>query len=238
MKGIYCILILIFTCGKQKYFQHDFNFLTIMTDSTDKNYSFLCLGDSYTIGEGVFFLENFPNQMVQLARKSGYKFLAPEIVAKTGWTTYELQAALKNNQLLSSYDFVTLLIGVNNQYRNHSINEYEPEFELLLQDAITYAGGNTNHVIVLSIPDWGVTPFAIERDSEKIALEIDSYNKANMAISEKNKVHYIDITESTRESVNNPFLLAPDGLHPSAKEYARWAEKVFSVIKIDLSKKI
>ena len=209
-----------------------------MIDHTDKIYSFLCLGDSYTIGESVFFLDNFPSQVVQLARKSGYQFQAPEIVAKTGWTTYELQAALKNNQLLSSYDFVTLLIGVNNQYRKHSINEYEPEFELLLQDAITYAGGNTNHVIVLSIPDWGVTPFAIERDSEKIALEIDSYNKANMAISEKNKVHYIDITESTRESVNNPFLLAPDGLHPSAKEYARWAEKVFSVIKIDLSKKI
>lgn len=202
-----------------------------MPDRIEKNYSFLCLGDSYTIGESVFILENFPNLVVQLARKSGYHFLAPEIVAKTGWTTYELQAALNEYQFLPSYDFVTLLIGVNNQYRNHSVGEYEPEFELLLQNAIAYAGGNAGHVIVLSIPDWGITPFAIERDSEKIAMEIDNFNNANRAISERNNVHYINITESTREALNDNTLLAPDGLHPSSKEYTRWAKKIFSVIR-------
>ena len=237
MKSIYCILILIFTTEKQLDLHPNFNYFHNMPEQLDKNYTLLCLGDSYTIGEGVPFFENFPSQVVQLARKSGLPFQAPEIVAKTGWTTNELQEAIKKHRFLHSYDFVTLLIGVNNQYRNLSIEEYKSEFESLLQVAITFAGGKTNHVIVLSIPDWGITPFAAGRDSKKISNEIDSFNNVNKMIAEKFKVHYINITPGTREAANDRSLITTDGLHPSVTEYTRWAEKIFSIIHSTLSKR-
>ena len=236
MKSLYCILILIFTGEKQIALQPGFKCYSNMTEQSDKSYTFLCLGDSYTIGEGVPFFENFPSQVVQMARKSGIPFQAPEIVAKTGWTTDELQAAIKKHQFLASYDFVTLLIGVNNQYRNLSIKEYESEFESLLKDAIAFAGGKRDHVIVLSIPDWGITPFAAGRDSKKITDEIDSFNNINKMIAEKFKTHRINITPGTREAANDSSLITSDGLHPSAKEYTRWAEKIFSIIRSSLSK--
>jgi lysophospholipase L1-like esterase len=126
------------------------------------------------------------------------------------------------------------LIGVNNQYRGRSVENYKPEFESLLKQAIQFAGGNASRVIVVSIPDWGVTPFANGRDRAQIAKEIDDYNAANRYISEIYKVHYIDITPGSREAATNPSLVAGDGLHPSAKEYAKWAQKVFAVIKQQL----
>jgi lysophospholipase L1-like esterase len=200
-------------------------------------YTYLALGDSYTIGENVLPAENFPNQTVQLLRKEGFDFLAPKIIAKTGWTTDELQKAINSQNpedkytFLPSYDFVTLLIGVNNQYHGMSVEDYMPAFESLLQQAIQFANGKNKHVIVLSIPDWGATPFAEGRDRKKIAKEIDDYNAANKMTAETYKVHYLDITTSTRETANDFSLLAPDGLHPSAKEYQRWAEKVAAVMK-------
>ena len=200
----------------------------------DKKYTYLALGDSYTIGESVPAIENFPNQTVQLLRKGGYDFQSPEIIAKTGWTTDELQEEITKHHFLPSYDFVTLLIGVNNQYRGRTAEEYIPEFESLLKQAIKFAGNDSNHVIILSIPDWGVTPYAEGRDRKKIANEIDAYNKANKTISEKYKVHYIDITSGTREAANDPSLLTNDGLHPSGKEYARWAVKLAAIIQNEL----
>lgn len=210
--------IVIFSCVQDKYPLQ-------MTDQT-KAYSYLALGDSYTIGESVLTAENFPNQTVQRLKNQGYEFKSPEIVATTGWTTDELQNNINNRAFSAPYDIVTLLIGVNNQYRGRFIDTYKPEFENLLNQAIQFAGGKAGHVIVLSIPDWGVTPFAANRDRDQIAREIDEYNTANKTISEKYNVNYLDITPWTREAANDPSLVAADGLHPSAKEYKRWSEKL------------
>ena len=199
-----------------------------------KTYTYLALGDSYTIGESVPAKENFPNQTVQLLQKAGFNFQSPEIIAKTGWTTDELQESINKHHFLTSYDFVTLLIGVNNQYRGRTSEEYKPEFESLLKQAIKFAGNNSNHVIILSIPDWGVTPYAEGRDRKKIANEIDAYNVVNKIIAGKYKVHYIDITAGTRKAANDPALLTNDGLHPSGKEYVRWAVKLAAIIQNEL----
>ncbi|HYE55165.1 MAG TPA: SGNH/GDSL hydrolase family protein [Chitinophagaceae bacterium] len=192
--------------------------------------TYLALGDSYTIGEGVPLYESFPYQTVQLLRKSGISFHAPEIIAKTGWTTDELMAGIAATKLLPAYDRVTLLIGVNNQYRGRSVHEYQHEFEVLLKQAIAFAGSKAQHVIALSIPDWGVTPFAADRDTAKIAQEIDAYNAVNKKLSLQYKVNYIDITPGTRSSANDESFLAADKLHPSGKEYARWAEQVYKIL--------
>jgi len=199
-----------------------------------KAYSYLALGDSYTIGQSVLSSENFPNQTVQLLNQQNYDFKSPKILATTGWTTDELQNNINKHTFTPPYDFVSLLIGVNNQYRGYPVENYKPEFESLLKQAIQFAGGKADHVIVLSIPDWGVTPFANGRDRAQIAKEIDVYNAANKTISENYKVHYIDITPWTREAATDLSLIAGDGLHPSANEYARWAQKVFATIKQQL----
>ena len=218
-------VILIFSCAKKG------SYPVQMTNQTNMAHSYLALGDSYTIGESVLPTDNFPGQTVQKLTQLGYNFKSPEIVAKTGWTTDELQDNINNHTFTPAYDIVTLLIGVNNQYRGRPVNTYKPEFENLLKQAIQFAGGKADHVIVLSIPDWGVTPFANGRDRAQIAREIDEYNVANKTISESYKVNYIDITPWTREAANDLSLLAGDGLHPSAKEYKRWSEKLADKIK-------
>ncbi|MFM1794471.1 MAG: hypothetical protein RL642_856, partial [Bacteroidota bacterium] len=165
-----------------------------MTKSTaadaQKTYSYLALGDSYTIGESLPLADNFPHQTVDLLRKKGKQFDQPTIVAKTGWTTDELMAAIGKRELKKQYDFVSLLIGVNNQYRGRDIQTYQKEFEELLKLAIQFAGGKPENVFVLSIPDWGATPFAEGRDREKIKKEIDQFNAANHGISKSFKVNY------------------------------------------------
>jgi lysophospholipase L1-like esterase len=197
----------------------------------EMSYTILCLGDSYTIGESVLPTENFPRQTVQLLNHSGYNFKDPEIIAKTGWTTDELQTEINNQKLKLNYDFVTLLIGVNNQYRGKPVEDYEWEFESLLEQAIQLAGDKASHVIVLSIPDWGVTPFAKDRNRNQIAKQIDNYNEVNKNISLARHVNYIDITSSTRQADADASLLAADGLHPSGKEYAKWSEEIYLVIR-------
>ena len=194
-------------------------------------HTLLCLGDSYTIGESVQFAENFPNQTISQLRKDGYAFEEPEIVAQTGWTTDELQTAIDNHSLKNSYDFVTLLIGVNNQYRGRTVENYKSQFESLLNQAIQFANGKADRVIVLSIPDWSVTPFARDRETKQIAIQIDNYNSANAAVAEAHQVRYIDITPSSREAANDRSLIASDGLHPSAKEYEKWSEKLSVFLK-------
>jgi lysophospholipase L1-like esterase len=190
------------------------------------NYSYLALGDSYTIGEQVLFAENFPNQTVQQLRRTGFAFNAPEIIAKTGWTTDELAHAIESTAFLKNYDIVSLLIGVNNQYRGRSITGFKIEFEQLLQKAVQFADNKPGRVFVLSIPDWSVTPFAAEKDGKKVADEIDTYN----AVCEKSaaafKINFINITAWQRVDGNKTEFLAPDGLHPSAMEYKKWADKL------------
>jgi lysophospholipase L1-like esterase len=195
------------------------------------SHTLLCLGDSYTIGEGVPRSENFPNQAVQLLAGEGYDFKAPEIIAKTGWTTDELQNAIDSKNVNESYDFVTLLIGVNNQYRGKSMEVYKREFESLLKQAIRFANGKADRVIVLSIPDWGVTPFAADRNRSSIAKDIDHYNDANKKIALEHHVNYVDVTAGTRQAASDPTRFASDGLHPSGKEYAKWSEKIYLLIQ-------
>lgn len=210
-----------------------------MNDSSDKKtITYLAIGDSYTIGEQVLAKDNFPSQVYSLMKKEYPELAEPRIIAKTGWTTDELEdgikAANKAEPLQNSYDFVSLLIGVNNQYRGRSVENYKPEFEELLKKAIRFAGNNADHVVVVSIPDWGVTPFAEGRNRKQIAKEIDAYNAAAKEICNNYSVHYIDITPWTREAANDNSLLAADGLHPSGKEYERWAEKIAAFFKTKL----
>jgi lysophospholipase L1-like esterase len=194
---------------------------------------YLALGDSYTIGEGVPGNENFPSQVAFLL--SPRLSLETRIVAKTGWTTDELVAGIKaageTTAFREYYDFVSLLIGVNNQYRGRPANEYENEFRKLLDQAIQFSGNNPANVVVLSIPDWGVTPYAEGRDRKKIAEEIDDFNRvAKNTCLEKN-IYYIDITPGTRDAARDPALLTSDGLHPSGREYKRWAKLVADYFK-------
>jgi lysophospholipase L1-like esterase len=193
--------------------------------------SLLCLGDSYTIGESVEANENFPRQSIRLLSNEGYDFRAPEIIATTGWTTDELEDAINKTEVNSYFDFVTLLIGVNDQYRGRKIEEYKPRFESLLTRAIHLANGLPSRVIVLSVPDWGATPFAKDRDRKKIAKEINAFNDVNKQLALEHGTIYIDITSDTREAINDSSLVAADGLHPSAKEYAKWAAKISLAIK-------
>ena len=197
--------------------------------------TYLALGDSYTIGEQVPIYDSFPYQLVQLLRKQSLDMAAAEIVAKTGWTTDELAAGIRSQQLMPAYGFVTLLIGVNNQYRGRDVEEYKTAFQQLLEQAIDFAQGDRNRVFVISIPDWGVTPFAAERNANEIALQIDSYNNACRIITESLHCDYTDITTAQRTDGRNPDFLAADGLHPSGKEYAKWATllapKIAAVVK-------
>lgn len=201
---------------------------------TKHYFSYLALGDSYTIGESVPLHEGFPYQVVQRLRKKGLHFHAPEVVAKTGWTSFELAEHILHTQLNEHYDFVSLLIGVNNQYRGLQISEFENDFEYLLKKAIYFAGNKPERVIVLSIPDWSITPFAAERDTNKISQEIDAFNKVCEDKVKKLGGHFIDITTQTRLAKNDESLLASDKLHYSAKSHAVWAEKVASTIERNL----
>ena len=199
-----------------------------------KAYTYLALGDSYTIGEKVPSEENFPNQVVSILRKKEFDFATPRVVAKTGWTTDELQLGINKSKLETRYDFVSLLVGVNNQYRGREASDYKQEFESLLQQALKFAGNNPKRLIVLSIPDWSITSFAEGKDRQMIALQIDEYNKINKQVADKYRVHYINITLRTRQAAANIELLAEDCLHPSGKEYKKWAVVVAAIIESEL----
>jgi lysophospholipase L1-like esterase len=183
---------------------------------------FLALGDSYTIGESVAENKRWPVQLADSLRMKGFKIEEPLIIAKTGWTTDELQEGIKTVSPTGYFDLVSLLIGVNNQYRGRDIGEYRIQFKQLLEQAVSFAGGNINKVIVLSIPDWGVTPFASGRDREKIAKEIDQFNEINKYETEQKGVRYVDITPYSRQAITDTTLVASDDLHPSGKMYAGW----------------
>lgn len=190
------------------------------------HYSYLALGDSYTIGESRPLHESFPYQLVQLLRKAGYAFQAPEIVAQTGWTSFELAEHLLHAQLNEAYDFVTLLIGVNNQYRGLPADDFSNDFSFLLRKAIHLAGNRPDHVTVLSIPDWGYTLFAVGKDKVTIKGEIDHFNTICESKAKELNTQFISITEDTRKAAKDPSLLAGDKLHYTGKEHAVWAGKL------------
>lgn len=192
---------------------------------------YLALGDSYTIGESVAPAERFPNQ---LARALGIG--EPQIIAKTGWTTDELNAAIDAANPEGPFDLVTLLIGVNNQYRGRSADEYRTQFAALLQRAIGFAGGDPKRVIVVSIPDWGVTPFAGGRDRGKIAREIDQFNAINREEAQRAGAKWADITPISRRA--DATLVAGDGLHPSGTQYAEWLKVIAPLVRHETQARI
>lgn len=193
---------------------------------------FLALGDSYTIGEGVAEDQRWPNQWAASLRALGADVDAPRIIAQTGWTTDELSSAMDALEPLGSWDLVSLLVGVNNQYRGLSLDSYRDDFAALLERAIVLAGGDAGRVLVLSIPDWGVTPFARDgkRDLRRIADEIDDFNAINRELSEGRGAVWRDITDLTRDFGARRDMLADDGLHPSGAMYALWVERLMDTM--------
>lgn len=186
----------------------------------------LALGDSYTIGEGVGESERWPMQLVAALRQQSLQVAEPLIIAQTGWTTDQLLAAIRREDPSGTFELVSLLIGVNNQYRGYDDEEYRIQFRTLLQQAVTFAGGEATRVIVVSIPDWGVTPFAAGRDRSQIAAEIDRFNAVNLEEARKADARYVDVTPSSRRAVTDHTLVASDGLHPSPKMYEIWVRLI------------
>jgi len=199
-------------------------------------HSFLALGDSYTIGEAVRETDRWPVQLVARLREHGVTLDAPRIVATTGWTTDELSAAMDDTTFAPPYALVTLMIGVNNQYRGRDLSEYRVQFDALLVRAIRLAGGDATRVIVLSIPDWGATPFGHDsgRDPAQISAQIDAFNAAARAETSARGAAWVDVTPVSREVAHDSTLAAQDGLHPSATMYARWVDLVLPVAQARL----
>lgn len=188
--------------------------------------TYLALGDSYTIGESVPAAQSFPYQLASALNKQQYSVGIPTIIARTGWTTDELIREIGAQNLKQKFDIVTLLIGVNNQYRHYNIDTYRTEFVQLLNTALNYATGNKKRVFVISIPNWGVTPFAKGQDIMQITKEIGQYNAINKEEAEKAGISYINITPISQQAIADASLVAPDGLHPSGKMYMLWTDLI------------
>ncbi|MEQ8927614.1 MAG: SGNH/GDSL hydrolase family protein [Fulvivirga sp.] len=202
---------------------------TAEDQSEELSIKYLALGDSYTIGESVEEDERWPLQLSNKMANINSNLIIEEtkIIARTGWTTQDLSSALDKEELNSDYGLVSLLIGVNNQYRGYPIEDYPGEFEKLLNRAVGFAGGNKNNVIVVSIPDYGYTPFG-QSNQKKISEEIDTYNEINKRISEEIGIKYYYITDISRKGLENPELVAKDGLHPSGEQYQLWVERIIA----------
>jgi lysophospholipase L1-like esterase len=193
---------------------------------------YLALGDSYTIGQGVPAAECYPVQTKDWLLANGITGVSnPQIIATSGWTTIALKEAIAAANPVGPFDVVSLLIGVNDQYRQMDTAGYRTRFTELLLQSILLAGNLPSHVFVLSIPDYSVTPFARYLDTDKIRQEIDEFNEINKQVAIFYKTQYLDITPSTREASNNPDLICADGLHPSGIEYKKWAARLGTIMK-------
>jgi lysophospholipase L1-like esterase len=228
---LFIMMVFVSACSKEK---PAYNTPRIPIDTTYKPKSYLALGDSYTIGQSVSMDQRFPVQAVGLLVKQGVPMTQADIIATSGWTTGNLLYSLNNNPPAKTYDFVTLLIGVNNQYQGRSTDEYRVQFTELLNKALNYAAGNRKRVFVLSIPDYSVTPFAQYSDTARIAREIDSFNAINKEITLQYGVSYLDITPISRQARTDLALTATDGLHPSGNQYGKWAELLSPMMKAAL----
>ncbi len=195
-------------------------------ETQSQTIKYLALGDSYTIGESVLETERWPNQLVESLKNKNIKIDKAKILAKTGWTTDELLIAIKDSSLAETYDLVSLLIGVNNQYRGWPAENFRKEFITLLNTSIAFAGNNPAKVFVVSIPDWGVTPFAQDRNAQQIASEINLFNKISEDECLKKNVLFINITDISRNVQLDAELVATDGLHPSGKMYSQWVQRM------------
>lgn len=226
LPAIILSLVVLLSCGND-------NSNAMNTTVEQNKGEYLALGDSYTIGEAVPLENNFPYQLAAKLKAGGIDLGKPEIIATTGWTTDELQTGIRERNLHRKFKLVTLLIGVNNQYRGGSIAVYREEFKTLLATALAFAGGDKSHVFVVSIPDWGVTPFGLssDRGQRQIAGEIDAFNAVNQAETLAAGISYTDITPDSRKALSEPDLVASDGLHPSAKMYTDWVEALYPSVQ-------
>jgi lysophospholipase L1-like esterase len=200
-------------------------------------FRFLALGDSYTIGENVSPDQRWPNQLVKLLSTNGKIVPSLTVIAQTGWTTCDLLASLNQAELTGSFDLVSLLIGVNNQFDGLGIEEYRHEFRSLIQQSIGFAGGDPTRLFVLSIPDWGKTPFADDRDRSQIRREIGAFNGVNWSETMVAGSHYVDIAPVSQRALSDSSLLGYDKLHPSGKMYAAWVELIYPVAQQILQNK-
>jgi lysophospholipase L1-like esterase len=197
----------------------------------EDNVKFLALGDSYTIGESVVAKDRWPIQLMDSISVRGLDFIECKIIAVTGWRTDNLKEAIKDAKIKSEYTLVSLLIGVNNYYQGKSVESYRPEFEDLLQTALKLAGGIESRVFVLSIPDYGYTPFGKEKQ-QVISKGIDAFNAVNESVTKKYNIEYINITDISRRGLKEPDLVAFDGLHPSGKMYSEWVQRILREAKL------
>ena len=207
--------------------------VTTPTEQGTDTMRYLALGDSYTIGEGVAEAERWPVQLARGLRAEGIELGEPRIIATTGWTTDELSAAIDAAEPLGKFDFVSLAIGVNNQYRGREVGEYREQLDALLERAVGFAGGRADRVLMLSIPDWGVTPFAVAqgRDAAQIARQLDAYNAAAAEVCARRGVTFVDITAVSRERGAQAAMLVDDALHPSQAMYALWTARALPVAR-------
>tara|TARA_B110000003_G_scaffold57585_1_gene57666 strand:+ start:1054 stop:1749 length:696 start_codon:yes stop_codon:yes gene_type:complete len=207
------------------YFSILFSFISCQENASSTSQSYLAIGDNYTIGESISESQSWPIQLIKLLSEKNINISSPRIIAKTGWTTNELKTEINNSTLDYPYDWVSLLIGVNNQSRGRSIQEFRKQFETLLSDAITFSG-NKKKVFVISIPDWGVMPFAEDLDKEQIATEIDNFNQIIYEICAIKGINFIDITPISRIAKTRNDFIANDSLHPSGIQYTAWVQKI------------
>ncbi len=212
---IISLFLLVFSCKSNSQ-------PTAMTNGL----TYLALGDSYTIGESVAESNRWSVQLAKSLSNAGVVVAEPKIIARTGWTTDELKAKIVSENITQTYDLVSLLIGVNNQYRGRSVEQFRIEFIDLLETSLKFSRNNPAHVLVVSIPDWGVTPFASDRNQKEIAAQIDLFNAVKKEETEKKGILFVDITPISRQAVNDKSLIANDGLHPSGKMYQLWVEKI------------
>lgn len=243
MRGLQTILLTLIAlsgCAKKAETTTSTQAVVKPADTTKMNatgpFTYLALGDSYTIGESVPQDQSYPYQLAAALAAESLPVDTPKIIAVTGWTTDNLINAIAQSGITDKkFDFVTLLIGVNDQYQGLSQDNYKTKFTEVLNTAIKFAGGNINRVFVISIPDWGVTPFGGGRDNV-IGPEIDQFNAINKAISMKAQVNYLDITPVSRQAATNPSLVAVDGLHPSAEMYKIWVTMLEPIVAAQLKK--
>lgn len=231
------IFLLSLSCNPQNTSENDIDYSNIENENFESNeidlinssiskFSFLALGDSYTIGEGVNENERWPNQFVEVADENGLDFEKPEIIAETGWKTYDLLNALSQTNFTQKYDYVSLLIGVNNQFNSRSIDEFEEDLSKLMDKMNSLKKSNGN-IIILSIPDWGYTPFGNSYNRKVISSEINLFNNSLINFANSNGLKYVDVTEISRRALSGSNLLASDNLHPSGLMYLEWAKKIY-----------
>ena len=208
------------------YFSILFSFISCRENASSTSQSYLAIGDNYTIGESISESQSWPIQLIKLLSEKNIHLSSPRIIAKTGWTTDELKKEINNSNLDYPYDWVSLLIGVNNQYRRRNLQEFRKQFETLLSDAITFSGNKKDKVFVVSIPDWGVMPFAEGLDKEQIANEIDDFNQIIYEICAFEGISFVDITPISRIAKTRNDYIANDSLHPSGIQYKAWVQKI------------